>query len=224
MIKYQRKLNDFQYILSFDLAKRVSGYALWDFKNDKVLMAGVIDTRLAPSDFIWKFFYDEVDKVIKKAQKIIGVNKSSLLFLTKEKLPTQNGPHSTIETLQGLAQAHSIFDLVASNAGIEMYDYEGIHSVSVKAYFKSLLIDNEKPQKEDIAKYIKERFVGFDFGSLSLDVTDALAVAITLVEKKYDMDIKDEIKRIKKELKTYKSVAKKNELEEQIKHLQEFTA
>ena len=225
MVKFNKNIRDYQYILSFDLAKRVSGYSLWDFKNDKILLCGIIDTHQAKSDFIWGYFYEEVTGVIQKAIDIIGgQNKSDLLFVTKEKLPTQNGPHSTIETLQGLAQAHSVFDLAVFHSGVEVYDYEGVHSVSVKAYFKTLIDGIEKPQKEDIASYIKSRFDKTRFDDYTYDVTDALAVALTLVGRKYEVDIKENIKGLKKELKVAKSAKKQEELNDQIQNLCELIA
>ena len=224
MIKYRQNINEFQYVLSFDLAKRVSGYTLWDFKNDEVLDAGIIDTHLAPQDFIWGYFYDKIIEIINECINKIGQNKRALLFLTKEKLPNQNGPHSTIETLQGLAQAHAIFDLAVNHSGVEVYDYEGVHSVSVKAYFKTLILNTDKPQKEDIGVSIKARFDKFDFDNFPLDVTDSLAVAMTLIEKKYKADIGEEKRRLKKELKAAKSAIKQSRIKEQIVFLDTLVA
>ena len=219
MIKLNQNIKDYKYILAFDLAKRVSGYSLWDFQEDKVLACGIIDTRLAASEFIWDYFYKKVQEVIKECLTLVKSNKK--LILTKEKLPTQAGIHSTIDTLQGLAQTHAIFDLAVYHTGVEVYDYEGVHSVSVKAYFKSLL-GIEKPQKEDIANYLREHFTGSHLEEYPFDVTDSLGVAITLVGKKYESDIKEGIKELKKELKSAKSTAKQNRLQEEIKKLQEF--
>ena len=97
-----------------------------------------------------------------------------------------------------------------------------MHSISVRAYFKTLLGGVEKPQKEDVANYLKGRLKDFNFDEYPLDVTDSLAVAVTLVEKKANADINERIKELKKELKNAKSAGKQDRLEKEIQKLQGF--
>ena len=216
MLKFNQKITDYQYVLSFDIAKHISGYSLIDIVNNKVMRAGIIDTKKAKDDFIWDYFYNTITCIIKDCVKIIGGSK---LFITKERLPNQNGRFSTIDTLQGLAQAHSIFDLAVHRSGEQFYDYDGIHSVSVKAYFKTLT-GLEKPQKEDISEYIQKKYKDFNFDEYPLDVTDSVAVAITLVEKKYNSDIDERMKMVKKEIKKAKANIKINKLKEELAFLE----
>ena len=42
MIKYNESLQKYDYILSFDLAKHTTGWALVDIKNNQVIMSDVI--------------------------------------------------------------------------------------------------------------------------------------------------------------------------------------
>lgn len=221
MIKFTKSIREYQYVLSFDLAKRLTGYSLLDIKNDKVILVGTIDTGECKEEFIWDYFYNQISQVVDHCLFEIGREKEGLLFVTKEKLPNQNGRFSTIETLQSLAQTHVIFDLAIYHKGIEIYDYDGIHSVSVKAYFKSLL-DIEKPQKEDIAKFIKQKYNDFDFSKYSLDVTDSIAVSLTLINRKYNNDITEEIKILRKEVKSAKSNNKIEKIENKILLLESF--
>ena len=109
----------------------------------------------------------------------------------KEKLPNQAGRFTTIASLQGLAQVHAIWELACEKSGVEVYDFDGVHSVSVKAFFKRRY-EVEKPQKEDIAKLVCENYC-FDIGDSPLDITDAIACVQTLVEYKWNEDIKDKI-------------------------------
>ena len=213
MIKFTKPLSDYSYILSFDLAKRLSGYTLYDIKKDKVILAGTIDTTKNKDEYIWSYFYNAVTDVISSLD-----NKSNV-FIVKERLPNQNGRFSTIDTLQGLAQAHAVFDLAVVHSGIEVYDYEGIHATSVKAYFKNLT-DCEKPQKEDIAEYLKQRFSDFDFSQYPFDVTDSLAVTLTLIDKKWNLDVAERIKELKKEQKSAKSENKIARLKDEIIRLE----
>ena len=219
MVKFCSPLTNYGYILSFDLAKRISGYSLLDIRNHNVIAAGVIDTSKCKDDFIWSYFYNSVLDVISKCVKTINELDGCNLFITKEKLPNQNGKFSTIETLQGLAQAHAIFDLAVTHSGVDVYDYAGVHSVSVKAYFK-LLTKLDKPQKEDIANYIKNKYNSFDFDMYPLDVTDSIAVALTLIYKKWDADLSEEIKAKKKALKNLKLKHRINEVVSEIELLE----
>ena len=138
MVKFTKSLSQYAYILSFDLAKRCSGYSLLDIVNDKVLLAGTVDTSKIKDEFIWDCFYYEIKNVANKCIDIVGAKNKRSILVTKEKLPNQNGRFSTIETLQGLAQAHAIFDLAINHVGLDVYDYSGIHSVTIKSYFKTL--------------------------------------------------------------------------------------
>ena len=216
MLKFNQKITDFQYILSFDIAKNISGYSLTDIVNNKIICAGIIDTKKSKLDFVWDYFYTTILEIINSCANIVSDGK---LLITKERLPNQNGKFSTIDTLQGLAQAHSIFDLAVHRSGHQFYDYDGVHSVSVKSYFKTLT-GLEKPQKEDISEYIQKKYKDFNFDEYPLDVTDSVAVAITLVEKKYNSDIDERIKMVKKEIKNAKAKAKINKLNEEIVFLQ----
>lgn len=213
MIKFTKPLSDYSYILSFDLAKRLSGYTLYDIKKDGVILAGTIDTTKNKEEYVWSYFYSAVTDIIS------SLDNKDKVFVVKERLPNQNGRFSTIDTLQGLAQAHAVFDLAVTHSGLEVYDYEGIHATSVKAYFKNLT-DCEKPQKEDIAEYLKQRFSDFDFSQYPFDVTDALAVTLTLVDKKWNADIAERIKELKKEQKNAKSESKKTRLIEETDFLE----
>jgi len=219
MIKFIKPFSQFSYILSFDLAKRVSGYTLYDIINDKVLLAGVVDTTKTKDECIWNYFYSQIMMIVEKCISLIGDQNRDYLFITKEKLPNQNGKFSTIDTLQGLAQTHAVFDLAIIHADIQTYDFEGVHSTSVKAYFKSVT-DCEKPQKEDIAKYIKQTYSDFDFSGYPLDVTDSLGVTLTLVNRKWNNDILEKIRELKKEQKSAKTKAKITKLAEEIKFLE----
>lgn len=219
IIKFKEPLSSYQYILSFDLAKNISGYSLVDIVNDKIISTGIINTNHNQNSFLWDYFYDEIKKTIRECLKLIGENNLDKIFIVKEKLPSQNGRFSTIDTLQTLAKTHAIFDLAATHTGIDIYDYDGVHATTVKAYFKSLL-DIEKPQKEDIANYIKNKYKDFDFKDSTLDVTDSVGVTLTLINKKWNFDICEKISSLKKEKKSAKSSNKIKRIEDEISNLE----
>lgn len=215
MIKYQKSLLDYKYIISFDLAKNLTGYSLIDYNDHRVLHAGVIDMSKSTCESFWYAYAAALRSALGQCLNALPRPlKKSEVFITKEKLPNQSGRFSSIEALQALAQCHAIFDLVVYDYGVDVYDFDGVHSVSVKAHFKHLT-GIDKPSKEDIAQYISKQFC-FDISNYTLDVTDSIAVAMTLVDVKYNKDIDDRIKEIKKALKQYKSQNKINELNNDI--------
>ena len=219
-IKFKKSLSDYKYLLSFDLAKKISGWSLWDFKNDEILLTGIIDTgKMSALDMVWNYFSGQISSVVNRCLDRIPNADANLLLITKEQLPVQNGKFSTIATLQSLAQVHAVFDLTIFQLGVDTYDDLGIHSVAVKAYFRKLL-DIQSPQKEDIANWIYQKYKTYNFSELPFDVTDSLGVGITLINKKWNADIQSEITQIKKEIKGAKAPSKITRLKEEIERLQ----
>lgn len=214
IIKFQRPLSEFDFILSFDVAKFLTGWSLINFKTFEIIEAGIIDMSSVKDECIWPKYYTEMTKVISFCS-FYHPEIAGKFFVTKEKMPLQAGHFSTISTLQALAQAHAICDMAMYNEGVPVYDYEGVHSVSVKALFKKLT-GVEKPTKLDIKKYIEDNFKGVDISQFTQDVSDSIAVSYTLVMVKWNNDIKEEIKNFKKEQKKYKTKQKQNEIEERI--------
>ena len=85
--------------------------------------------------------------------------------------------------------------------GVDFYDEVGVHAVSVKALFKT--DETPKPTKTDIKKAVCAHY-GLKTGDLTDDESDSVAVIYTLIKKKWNADLKDEIKRVKKEMKGLK--------------------
>lgn len=216
MVKFNKHLTDYRYVLAFDLAKHRTGYALVDILNNVVAMSGLVDMD-NDAEFPWSGIYSQFMDVIHTAKSIAGDDE---FFVTKEKLPNQAGRFTTIASLQGLAQVHAIWELCCCHSGVEVYDCEGVHSVSVRAHIAHQT-GIEKPTKEDVADYVSKKY-GFKGVSTALDVTDAIAVVDTLVDKKWNSDIDVEIKTLKKQIKTYKTDKKKNGLLAEIDRLKEL--
>ena len=216
MVKYNYDLSNYDYVLSFDLAKQKTGWALVNIKSNRVEMSGIIILN-EKVDSVWLDIYDKIVVVLDDVKKHCQ-NLEKKFFVLKEKLPNQAGRFTTIASLQGLAQVHAIWELACEKSEVEVYDFDGVHSVSVKAFFKRRY-EVEKPQKEDIAKLVCENYC-FNIGDSPLDITDAIACVQTLVEYKWNEDIKDKIKELKKEQKSYKTDKKKNQIAEEIQRLE----
>ena len=97
---------------------------------------------------------------------------------------------------------------------------EGVHATSAKAYFRHIT-DIDKPEKQDI--YDKICLLYFDDKEkvLNFDVSDSIAVALTLINSKWNKDLDERIKELKKDLKKFKSDKKLSEINEQINKLKE---
>lgn len=215
-IKYNKNLSNYDYILSFDLAKQKTGWALVDIKSNRIEKFDMVILN-EKADSAWLDIYDKIIVVlndIKKHCQILGKR----FFVLKEKLPNQAGKLTTIASLQSLAQVHAIWELACEKAGVDVYDFQGVHSVSVKAFFKKKY-GIEKPQKEDIARLIGENYC-FNIGENPFDITDAIACVQTLVEHKWNQDIIDKTKELKKEQKKYKSDKKIEEIGQEIQRIQ----
>ena len=98
---------------------------------------------------------------------------------------------------------------------------EGVHATSAKAYFRHIT-DIDKPEKQDI--YDKICLLYFDDKEkvLNFDVSDSIAVALTLINSKWNKDLDERIKELKKDLKKFKSDKKLSEINEQINKLKEL--
>ena len=207
-IKFQKSITDYSHILAFDIAKHKTGWALWNIETKTISACGVIATS---SGSEWEDLYEQSSSVFDFVRREFG----SRFFVIKERLPNQAGRFSTIAALQGLAGAHSVFDLACSHKGVDVYDADGIHSITVKAYFKSIT-GLDKPEKKDIANAVFDiaRYDGVFKDEY--DVTDAAACAITLLAKKWNSDIVDQIKHLKSEQKKYKLEKKRLEVQNEI--------
>ena len=218
-VKFNRRLEEYKYILSFDLAKHKSGFALVDFVDKKIPYSGLIVTD-PQKEMVWDDFYAD----LKARLLFIKENFGSSFFVLKERLPNQAGPRSTIATLQGLAGAHAIFDFFVSESELDVYDWQGVHSVSVKAYYKQTT-SLEKPQKTDIFNKIKQTYPTWEVpedNTLSYDISDSIAVVETLVNRKWNVDIDERKRELKRELKKAKAQRKIDSLAAEIKRLDEL--
>lgn len=213
-IKFQYNIKNFDYILSFDLAKKISGYSLMDLKEKTVVDTGLITTE---EDHPWSALYNAFENIYENLYYKYCFSHKNVLII-KERMPSQAGARSTINALQELAKVHAIFDFWCQRHHRDFYDYEGVHSVTVKALFKHLT-GLEKPSKQDIADQISILLNNPEIAKMDLNITDSIAIAVTLLMRKWNSDIDKEISLLKKEIKKYKTDKKKNELKERIEFL-----
>ena len=197
MIKFQKPLSEINYIISFDLALYKTGISLYNIKQKSIVRTDKIEVSHTDETPV-ATLYTKLKEYLTSAVEKYG----NLLMIVKEAMPAQAGRFTTIATLQTLAKAHAALDIaVAKVDGVDFYDETGVHAVSVKALFKTE--ENPKPTKTDIKKAVCI-YYGLEVGDLTDDESDSIAVIYTLVKKKWNADINEEIKRIKKEIKGLK--------------------
>lgn len=214
-IKFAKSSKDYQYVLSFDLAKRRTGYSLLSIENRVVLETGLIDTDL-PDSMVWIGYYDEIADVINEIKEKYG-EKS--FFVVKERLPNQNGPHSNIAALQELAKAHAIFDLVIAQKRVDCYDFTGVHSITVKGHYRHLT-GIKTPTKQDIFNAVLEMDPNCAVNDGEYDITDSVAVAVALLDKKWNSDIDTKVRELRKEMRKVTSLRALDAKRTQIKKLE----
>lgn len=219
-IKFKKRQDEFKYVLSFDLAKRKTGWALCQINPFIIIKTGLIETG-KDSIMPWVDFYNQVNNVFDEVGVLCGQDD---FFVTKERCPNQAGARSTIEALQRLAQAHAIFDLAVGKREIYCYDYIGVFSMSVKHFYKKLLGRESKdlPDKEDINAYLREQHPEFILKSSECDISDAIGVAQTLLQHKWNQDIEAEKKIYRKALKEAKTERGKKNATQALRALEEL--
>ena len=195
--KFLKRLSDYKYALVCDLAQYESGFALLDVSTNaliEVQQISVSRTTDQPTGEMYQMFDQMVNDFLDRYSL-----QAEDLIIIKEQLPINCGPHSTAQTLQALAAAHAVFNI---NTYLrKLYTYSnGIHSISVKTYFKKLL-GIEKPQKDDIRAAVC-KYYDIDPESITRDESDAIALWFCLCGAKWNKDIDDQIKLEKKHRKT----------------------
>lgn len=246
MLKFSGSLRDYPFILSFDLAKNVAGWSLVDTRDDTytVLDCGLIDMSKYSKEDFWLEYKNRLIEVFILARYTLRslFLDDAVILITKEKLPSQAGVTSTIATLQALAKVHAIFELALDEmiardpildplflpydkpcpCGVERKETEnGVHAASVKALFRKI-IGIDKPTKQDIREAVSKICRGKDVSSLKEDISDSIAVTITLKEVKFNADIDEERKALRKKIRSLKSDSAKAPYLETMARLESF--
>ena len=209
LVKYHKLPQEFPYCLSFDLAKVHTGWSFcrWDGDHLVVLETGVVDMSDAEDAMFWLEYCNALSAVFVK----FLCHKDHMLVL-KERMPMQNGLRSSIGALQALAQCHAIFDLLTASYRVNIYDTLGVPAISEKALFRRLT-GLDKVEKSDIRSFIRSHTDNQLPPDVSLDISDSIAVTMTLYQHMATQDLTNRIKELKREQKRFKSTKKIAEIE-----------
>ena len=211
-IKTIKPITDYDYLVMFDLASKNTGVCLWNLKMNypKWTKQLVVDDKIEPRT---KALYDLLDDFFIRLKEELG--DLSRIFVCKEAMPAQVGGASTVQTFLALAKAHAVLDLYTSLHDIDVYDYVGIYPVTAHAFYRRLkgLGHTEKVTKSHIGNYVYNHFSLF---CSSQDESDAVFLAYTLVETKWDNDIYDAQKQLRKHARGLVKDAAKSKIKEEI--------
>lgn len=217
--KFFKKIDEYDYIISFDLALHKTGVSVYSISKKTIIDYKEIEA-VGDGDSI---LYDLYNKIQSYIINFVAYDETEILII-KESLPVQCGKFTTIKTLQQLAKAHAVLGLAIEdlmekykNTNIIQYDDIGIHSVSVKALFSTEKC--KKPTKKDVRKKVVELYHLNDT-LLTDDISDSIAIIYTLLNKKWNQDIKNEIKNKKKEIKNLKLNYAIENKKKEIEHLE----
>lgn len=196
-------LTNIRYIIGLDPSLSCTGWSVLDLENMEVVEHGYFQTKSNEKMGI------RLRKVYTSFKDIKKKYPNS--HIIKEKLPAQAGKFTTIQTLQGLAACHGV---------ISMYypSVDDIHSLSIKSVVRKYLsLDGkDKISKEQVRDVMNEIY---NLDIKNLDTSDSCAVIHTFLIK-YNNQIDDDIKKLKKKIKSLKTqnaivgnIDKINELE-----------
>ena len=200
-MKCNKDLKDYKYLVMFDLASHNTGVCVWDIhKNIPILSDTLVSTKkdgifVAELYNVLNSFFEQLK------QKNIQWNE---LFVSKEAMPVQlRGGSSTVQTFIALAKAHAILDLFLELNKIVVYDYIGVYPATTHAYLKKVLGLDSKASvdKKDTKKFIQQEY-GIE--TKTFDESDAIFLARTLLNSKWNKDIQEKIKEVKKHKKELK--------------------
>jgi len=197
-VKFQKGLEEYTHLVMFDLATRVSGVCVWDIREQRPLFTTVLRVKEGV-ELPAASLYEELDKLFADIENR-GIDLKNILIY-QEAMPAQvSGGNSTVQTFISLARSHAILDLYTFVKGLAVYDYTGVFPVSTHAYLRRILgrERTEKVTKQDILSYVKEKY---DLESLTFDESDAVFLAETFINVKWNKDLQEEIRDIKRHIK-----------------------
>lgn len=202
VIQGKKGLNEYKYLVMFDLASHNTGVCLWDIENNIPLKTFSIVADKVDGIFVSNL-YKQLDIFFDKLLDM-GIKKEEI-FVSKEAMPVQlRGGSSTVQTFIAMAKAHAILDLFLDQHDIDVYDYKGVYPATTHAYLKKLLGEDAKKtvDKKDIKEYVIKTY-GIEVNNF--DESDAAFLAATLVGSKWNKDVQEEIKEVKRHKKTLKA-------------------
>ena len=214
--KLRRRLDDYTHLVMFDLATHVTGICVWDIAAHRPTITMVIQVPTNVESSV-----ATLDSQLDKLFTTLWANglRPETALISQEAMPTQMGRGgSTVQTFLSLARSHAVLELYAAHHGLVMYDEVGVYPVTTHAYLRRLL---SLPQDVKVDTALIRRYVEDTYGlaNLTLDESDAVFLAQTFVDVKFNQDIQDAIRATKRHLKELKQSHRIEELRRELDRL-----
>ncbi len=197
IVKCNKKLSEYKYLVSFDLASHNTGVCLWNISLKKPEKTFLISVQKS-ENFVFNL-YQELVNFFNYLEENYCSKKE--IFVCKEAMPLQlRGGSSTVQTFLALAKSHAILDFFLQQNGIDVYDYIGIYPATTHACLKKIMCLDSKAtvDKKMINEYILNTY---NISTKTFDESDAAFLAVTLISTKWNRDLCEQIKENKKHIK-----------------------
>ena len=196
-IKFKDKIDTFDYLIMFDLASKITGVCVWDIKEKSPYYTRVIRVKEG-TELPFADLKEKINDFFDEVDKIIGLKRC---FVSKEMMPTQiHGGSSTVQTFVALAKSHAILDVCCYERGMGAKD---------------------KVTKEMVKDYLYELFPT-QMQTTTLDETDAVFLAKTLCEVKWNNDVDERVREEKRHRKTLKAAHAIDAVDKEIERLKDL--
>jgi len=216
-IKFKKNIDQYKYLVMFDLASKITGVCLWDIQNHKPIETQILKVT-GKYELPVAELFELIHNYFGYLQHEYHIDLKDVL-VGKEAMPSQlHGGSSTVQTFIALSRSHSILDNYLYQHNIDCYDYKGVAPITTHAYYKQLanLDSKAKVDKEMIRQYLYNLY---NLTTITLDESDAIFLAKTLLEVKWNRDLDEAIREEKRHRKTLKAAHAINLSEEEIKRL-----
>ena len=204
-IKFKKHYNTFKYLLMFDLASRNTGVCLWDIAKNCPIETRAL-TVTGKEELPAIELLHVIQSYFNDLQLRLGIDLRKEVLVAKEAMPTQlRGGSSTVQTFVALARSHCVLDTLLFENGIATYDYVGIYPITWHNLFKKManLGKDDKVTKEVVYEYVISHY-HFDH-QITLDESDAVFLCYTFFAIKWNNDLAEQIREVKRHRKTLKA-------------------
>lgn len=217
-IKFQKSILSYNYLVMFDLASKITGVCVWDINAKKPLDLGILCVQ-GQDELPVIGLYNELQKFFDSLW-IKGIQKQEVI-VSFEAVPSQirSGKSSTIQTFIALSKAHAALELFLYMNDIDYYDGVGLYPITTHAYLKKIkqMDQKEKVTKEHIKSFVIEEY--HLNSEITFDESDAVFLAKTFIDVKWNRDIEEKIREIKRHKKALKAQHAINSCELEIERL-----
>ena len=197
-IKFHKNYKEYKYICSFDIATHC-GCSVYSILENKILYFE--EMYLGENDSV-DYFYKLLFNFFEKLEKEFDIQKRELFVLKERYLLQMMGGRTNIKTIVNLIKWQTIFDLFMQKEGYDVYDNLGIAVATCKSFYRKVL--NQKDiSKLDIQGYVCDYFNIHIDENMTDNISDSMSLILPFFVK-WNKDIDDRIKEIKKEIKQLK--------------------